>query len=118
MSAILGRATIKVDGKILLTKPGAELDIGGEKRTPVVGPTGVHGYTTENMAPMLSVPVSKRGDVSVKDLDAIKSATILFEGDDGSRFVLSEAFRTETVKLKETGGEISMSFSATRCDPL
>jgi hypothetical protein len=113
-----GRATIKVDGKILLNQRGAELDLGGEKRNPVVGSNSVHGYSAEFMAPQLTLTVSKRSDVNLGDLDAIENATILWEGDDGSRYVLHEAFRVDTVKLKEVNGEVPLTFSAMSCDPL
>lgn len=115
-SKILGRATIKVDGRKLDTKRGSSLDPGGVKRTPVVGATSIHGFSGETVPPTLELKITQTASFGLEEIGSIEDATISFEGDDGITYVLSGAFCTETPKLNEVEGEITASFSATTCD--
>ncbi|ROH88664.1 phage tail protein [Stagnimonas aquatica] len=115
MAQLLGRARIRVNGKELLTLPGAVLTPGGEKRTPVVGSNGVHGYTTEIVPPKLTCKLSQTAGMDVTAVDAIKDASGLWEGDDGLKFALTEMFCQGESTLSEKGGEIDASFSAKDC---
>ncbi|WP_439640068.1 phage tail tube protein [Nevskia sp.] len=114
-SRILGRATIKVDSRVILSKRGSTLDIGGVKRTPVVGALKVHGFTEEIMAPMLDVKITQTPGFGPEQLRAIADATIVFAGDDGIEYTLVGAFTTDVPKLSENEGEIEVQFSAIEC---
>ncbi|MCX7071212.1 MAG: phage tail tube protein [Gammaproteobacteria bacterium] len=115
-SRILGRATIKVDGRELNTKRGSTLDPGGEKRTAVVGSRRVHGFSSELMAPSLELKITQTPEFGLEEIRAIEDATVLFDGDDGVSYVLSGAFCTDPPKLSEVDGEITATFSAISCD--
>ncbi|WP_292999573.1 phage tail tube protein [Nevskia sp.] len=113
---ILGRATIKFDGRTVLSKKGSTLDPGGVARTPVVGSRSVHGFTEELTACSLDVKITQTDEIALEEIRAIEDATIVFEGDDGVSYVITGAFSTTTPKLAETEGEISATFSGTSCD--
>lgn len=115
MAQLLGRARIRANGKELLTLAGSTLKIGGEKRTAVVGALSVHGHTVETVPPMLSCKITQAGDITVDFVDAIKDATILWEGDDGRNYVITGGFCEGDSELAEKGGEISASFSGMSC---
>ena len=116
MARILGRATIKVDGRELDAKRGSTLDPGGEKRTPVVGSRRVHGFSGELTPPMLEVKITQSPEFGLEEIRAIEEATIVFDGDDGVSYVLTGAFCTDPPKLAEVEGEIAATFSAISCD--
>lgn len=113
---ILGRATVKVDGRTVLNKRGATLDIGGVQRTPVIGSQGVHGFSEEIQAPKLDLRITQDASFALEDIRKIENATILFQGDDGVSYVLNGAFSTSVPTLAEVDGEITASFSGTSCD--
>ncbi|WP_293392945.1 phage tail tube protein [Nevskia sp.] len=113
---LLGRATIKADGRTLQTKRGCTLDPGGEQRTAVVGSRSVHGFTAELMPPTLDCRITQTAEFGLEEIRSIEDATIVFEGDDGINYVISGGFSTTTPKLAEVEGEITAQFSGTSCD--
>lgn len=116
MAKILGRATIRVDGRTIQSKRGATLNPGGIGRTPVVGSRSVHGYSEELSAPELSVRLTQTADFALEDVRNIADATIVFDGDDGVSYAIAGAFSTTVPTLNEVDGEISATFSGTSCD--
>lgn len=113
--SLLGRATIKVNGKKLNTKRGATLDIGGPSAAPVVGSTAVHGFSYETTAPMLSVKITQTSDVGLTFVKNIQGATIVFEGDDGKTYTIDNGTCIGKPTLNEVEGEINAQFSGTSC---
>jgi len=118
MARVLGRATIKVNGVTLQSKPGATLNPGGIQRDPVIGSRTIHGATEQLTAPQLTVRITQSRDATLKQIQAIEEATILFEGDDGVSYVLDKAFSSAVPTLNETAGEISATFSAISCEEI
>jgi len=86
MPQFLGRATIRANGQVIETAKGASLDVGGTKRNPVtVG--RVVGWAEESVPAMV-------------------------ECDTGQRYVINDAFLTDTPTMKDgEGGNITLKFS-------
>lgn len=112
---ITGKATIRVDGQLWRTEDGASLDTGGVKRTAKVGGGNVYGYSEETVPPELECKVYHTKDTDVPAINAITSATVLFESDTGDSYVLREAFVLESAKLESKDGTIPVKFSGTSC---
>lgn len=88
---VLGRASIKVDGQLLQSHPGAMLDIGGVTRTSVVG-NEVHGYSEAAKQSRLECEISYTGETSLAELARISDAVITFETDTGQIYVIGGAW--------------------------
>lgn len=114
---VTGRVTITVDGQRLESREGAVLNTGGVEREPVVGDTGVHGFTEKTVAPTVECSVSHKAGTRLTDLNAINNATLVFATDTGVDFVLRGAWLSKPADLK-SGGEVSLAFSALSCEEL
>lgn len=115
---LLGRVVLKRNGKIINSKRGATLMQGGVKRTPVVGSNGVHGFSEESVAPSLKAKFTQTPDFTLAEVNAITDETLLWDGDDGVKYVITGAFCLGEAELNEVDGEISVEFSGTRCEKL
>lgn len=115
MAQLLGKVRLRANGKELLTLAGSTLKTGGVKRSPVVGANGVHGFSEEIVAPMISCKISQTSDVDVTFIDSIKDATGIWQGDDGVNYSLTGMYCLGESELTEKGGEISTGFSAMSC---
>ncbi|MCE7729227.1 phage tail tube protein [Vibrio parahaemolyticus] len=111
MGNIVGEATIRVNGKKLRSMGGAELDLGGKENEAVVGSGQVWGHKTVYKAPNLSLKIAAHADTNFKELNDLEYATVDFDANNGLRFLINNAFRTETVKISEGDGSFSLSMS-------
>lgn len=112
---VIGRVTISTASLgVVRSKPGASLNLGGVKRDPVEDDQGVAGFTEATQAPTLDATFVKKAGVSMQALAGITNEDISFEGDDGSHYVLREAWCAEPPELSNDG--IKVKFAGTRCD--
>jgi len=116
-------ATNQVEGRITIStaklgvvrsKPGASLNLGGMKRDSVEDDQGVAGYSETPVAPTIDATFVKKSGVSAQALADITSEDITFEGDDGSHYVLRQAWCSEPPE--RTAGEIKVKFAGIKCD--
>lgn len=97
-----GVATIKVDGGVLESNPGATLDIGGFTRSPVSTDRS-HGFHETPKPANLECAIKVTKDTSLAALAAITDATISFTCDTGQTYVMKHAWIVEPPVL--TGGD-------------
>lgn len=108
----LGRAYIKVDGRLLETNKGAKIDLGGVERQPVVGNNTVHGYSEQPKPSTLECEISVGPNTSVADMAKITDATITFEADTGQTWVIRNAWLTEPPVVNDAeGGKVALKFA-------
>ena len=111
MPKFLGRATIRANGQVIETSKGASLDVGGVKRNPVVSGRLV-GYAEETVPAMVECETSLREGMSLATLRNLTGATVIFECDTGQRFVIADAFITDTPTLRDgEGGQVALKFA-------
>lgn len=115
MAKYTGNAKIYSEGQEIATDKGATLQVGGVKREPKVG-AQVYGYNEEVIPPEVSCKVFHGPDTDIKKINALADATIIFECDNGPRYVLRSAFVTETGELDSKDGSLQVKFSALSCD--
>lgn len=107
----LGKAIIKVDGKVLETLPGAKLDPGGMERTTVVGANEVHGFSETPKQSKCECEISVGKATSLDELRKIEAATINFECDTGQIYVIRGAWLTNTPEMTASeGGKVPLTF--------
>lgn len=103
----LGKAYIKVDGELLETMPGAKIDIGGDKRDPIVGSHTVHGFAEAIQPARVECEISVGASTSLAKLRAITNATVTFECDTGQVYIVRNAWVAETLSVTEgEGGKV------------
>ncbi|HEY4254585.1 MAG TPA: phage tail tube protein [Roseomonas sp.] len=111
MPQFLGRATIRVNGTVIETAKGATLDVGGVKRSPVISGRLV-GYAEETVAATVACETSLRAGMAIDALRNLTGATITFECDTGQRYVIADAFVTDTPTMKDgEGGNVTLKFA-------
>ncbi|RMG60285.1 MAG: hypothetical protein D6717_00345 [Gammaproteobacteria bacterium] len=112
---VQGRITISTASLgVIRSMPGATLDLGGVKREPVEDDQGTAGYKETPSTPKIEATFVKKGGVSARAIGDISNEDISFEGDDGSHYVLREAWCSEPPQL--SAGEIKVTFAGIRCD--
>lgn len=114
MAHVFGRAFITVGGKRYNTKEGASLKFGGTSREPVVGDGGVAGHQEKIEAPQVDCTIIHTANISLKEIQGIKDATISFDTDNGKSFVITDAFNGPTPELSRDG--IKATFYGSQCE--
>lgn len=110
MAMVTGKAAIKYNGKLLESKDGAKMNMGGAVRKAVKGDTGVHGYQEETAVPFVECKISHKADTDVAELKNITDATIVVEADSGKSYVMRGAWTVNPVEIDFTPGEIPLRF--------
>lgn len=116
---VFGTAEIRIDGAVLLSHPGASLDVGGPKRTTVVGTT-VHGFAEAEAQAKLDCEISLKEGVSVTDIRDIDDATVYFKADTGQTWIMRNAWVTDTPVITDgsDGGKVKVTLEATPAEEL
>lgn len=110
MGQILGEVTIRSNGKMLKTKKGATLNPGGYRRTSHMGPKGkIWGKSKETVPATIAVVIAADEDVDVIEINAIESATLTWEGDNGVSYMVTNASPQDVFTLSDSG-EITGTF--------
>lgn len=111
MGKKLGRATIKYDGNVLATMPGAKIDIGGFERTTVVGANQVDGFFETPKQSKVECEIMVGRETKLDELRDIENATVSFECDTGQVYVVSGAWVVNTPELTASeGGRVPLTF--------
>lgn len=118
MAQLLGRATIKYDGKLLRTEKGAKFNTGGVTRKGQAGDV-VLGYAEETAIPSLECEVAiARGD-SLLELNNITDATVTFEADTGQTWILKDAWLVDPAEATAgDGGKVKLKFEGMSCQEM
>lgn len=117
MAKKLGKATIKWDGNVLDTLPGAKIDIGGNQRTTVVGANEVHGFFETPKQSKVECEISVGRETDLDALRQIENATISFECDTGQAYVIRGAWLTDTPEMTAAdGGKVPLTFEGPPAD--
>lgn len=113
---ISGIARIKMDGELLESLPGAELDLGGVEREMKTGHR-VYGYTEKVMPSVLTCSIVWKNETPIEDIRKLTDGLILFESDNGITYKVSNAVCTKTVKVKDESGEVALEFGGDPAEP-
>jgi len=118
MAQVLGRATIKYDGKVLLTDKGAKLNTGGVARKPIVGDV-IHGFAEEAKEPTLDCVISVTKETRLLDLNKIVGATVTFEADTGQTWIVKDAWVVDPTEVTSgEGGKVPLKFAGMSCEEM
>lgn len=116
MAKVLGRATVKVDGDVLLIDNGAKFNLGGVTRKIVKG-TEVHGFAEESVEPSIEVVATVNGKTSLARWGKIENATVTFEADTGQIWSLANAWLEAPPEVTAgEGGKVTLKFVAAKAE--
>lgn len=110
MAKKLGRATIRVDGKVYDTEKGSTLNPGGIKREPRPGSNTAGGFTEELVPSKVETTILWGEGDSVTEINRISGATITFECDTGQTYIIRGGYSAEPVELTEGEGKAKCIF--------
>lgn len=105
-----GLRALIIDGTRVDVRGNAEYSLGGEMRTGVAGLDGVHGYSVEHQVPYIQCTLSDRGDLKVKDLRAVREATVTVQLENGKAVALRGAWAAGEFGQNPQTGEITARF--------
>jgi len=112
MGQILGEVTIRANGKEIKTKAGCVLNPGGYAGTQHLGKGKVIGKSYKYSAPSIEMVIAADEDVDVLDINAIRDATLVWEGDNGISYMMTKAGIGETLaSLREDSGDIAATYT-------
>lgn len=103
MAQFLGRAKIQANGTVIDSAPGATLDLGGIANKPVVFGSRV-GRVEEFKNSTITLETGVEAGRSLDELQNLKDATVIFECDTGQQYIVRNAFRGETLNMKDGDG--------------
>lgn len=106
---VMGKALIKVDGKVLDTLPGASLDIGGETRETVTGANKVLGFKSSPRPSKLECEIAIKNRTSAAEIARWTDVTVTFEADTGQAFVIPGGWVTEPPQITENEGKAKIT---------
>jgi hypothetical protein len=119
MQRITGRIEVLLNGTPLLNKEGATasgIGISGEpgfELEPVMGDTGLHGYSEKPMIAKCEVSVTDREDISLDTIARVKgNGTVIFRTAGGGKiYTLNGATCHRNFNVKGGEGETPLVFS-------
>lgn len=103
MGMILGEVVIRNNGKQLKTLPGSTLNPGGYTRTSHIGPGKVWGKSRKYTAPTIDTSIAADEDVDVLEINAIENATMVWEGDNGVDYMMTDCAPNAPATLSDDG---------------
>lgn len=109
----LGRATIRVNGQVYDTEPGATILPGGLKNN--ARQTSDRFYYNQTKIPArMTCRVPITADVSLRQLQELTDAEITFEADTGQTYIMRNAVQTGDVEGADgaDGGFASLTFES------
>jgi hypothetical protein len=110
MPQVLGRATIRVDGRVIESHKGAVLKLGGVKRNEVIYGRKV-GFAEETVSASVECETALEKGLSLEYLRSVTGATVTYEADTGHVWVIRDAFVGDALEMKDgEGGNIKLVF--------
>lgn len=101
MPKAIGIVKIKIDGKLLSSKPGASIDIGGPQRSAVEADQS--GFFSESTKPSrIECELVVDNDFSADELRRSDDITVMFEADTGQTYVVNHGYVVDPPVI--TGG--------------
>jgi hypothetical protein len=112
MTKLASEAQVTKNGNVLRMLADVDFDKGGTKRSVVVGPNGtILGYTEETVPPSLKGKSQLAAGEKLSDAE-FTEATVIAILNTGQRWIMRNAFTTNTPKWKGGKGEVEIEISS------
>jgi hypothetical protein len=110
---VAGTLYLAVNGTTLPAKGNFSVGYGLEKKTAVIGVSGVQGYKGESQVAFIEGTITNRSDLDVKALLQVEGATITLQFQGGKTLVLRDAWQAADGTLNADEGELPIRFEGT-----
>lgn len=110
MAQVTGIVYVKLNGKMLRSKEGAKLELGGFERESVVAGGSHLGYTEKPVPAKVSCTLAHTADTDLIELRDFTNGTVTFETDTGASFLVANAYSTKPPDIAG-GGDVAMEFA-------
>lgn len=110
MKAIAGTAYLKIDGDQKTLAGSWSVSPTTTVKTGVTGLSGVAGYTDAARVPYMEGSLIDTGSLSIKELEALRDATITLELINGKTYVGREMYLAGEPSHDAATGEVSVRF--------
>lgn len=106
----LGVVTVIVDGRVIATMEGVNIETGGFSREPVKANGRTAGFTSKVETPMVSCKAAVDADFDFEIINAMSKGTVVASGDNGFAVQLDGAWTSKPVKVGDNGGGAELEF--------
>jgi hypothetical protein len=113
---LAGVARISVNGMLLESMPGAEIDLGGKEREQKVG-RKVYGYMEKAIAATMTCTIVWKNGTPIEDIRNITEGLIVFEADIGVTYQIANAVLLKPPKFNDENGEWDLEFGGDTAEP-
>ncbi|MGE0487315.1 MAG: phage tail tube protein [Gammaproteobacteria bacterium] len=116
MAQLTGRCSVKINGQLIRSKPGAKLNLGGVTREAVLGDNGVDGFVQKTAAPYIEGTFTHGRDTDLQALHDLEDGSVSFETDTGKGYILRNAWSANPPELTSGEGEVTFRFEGVTCE--
>lgn len=111
MPQVTGVVFVFINGEIQRSKEGSKLNTGGWERTAhMTGPI-FHGHSKKPVPATIEYTGSHMADTDLEALNNLEDATVRFETDTGTVYIVTKAATTKPTELTGGEGEFSVEIS-------
>jgi hypothetical protein len=103
MTQYIGRVTVRLNGETWESKPGAQIDLGGIERQSQVTDQDM-GFTETPKPSRIEAEFAVKRGLTLDPLQSLTDATAVFEADTGQRWIIKDAYRSDTLVVTGNGG--------------
>ncbi len=116
MKAITGTCYVAINGEQLEAFGDWKVHMGTPKREELMGHNGVQGYKEEQQAPYFEGSVRKTSNLDLKALFNARDITATLEANDGTSYVLRDAFAASDGEWSTEEGDVPVKFVGVTMD--
>ena len=113
-----GVIQVQVGGSLIDAKGTFTYGLGTEKREPIVGADGMHGYKAMPQSPFIEGALTDRTGLDMKAFMLTENATVTLLLANGKTVVLRDAFQTGEGSVTTEEGEAAFRFDGSSCEEI
>ena len=113
-----GVSQVQVGGVLIDAKGVFTYGLGTEKRDPIVGADGMHGYKAMPQSPFIEGAITDRAGLEMTAFMLIENASVTLTRATGQVGVLRDAFQTGEGSVTTEEGEAAIRFDGSSCEEI
>lgn len=87
-----GIVSLQVNGEVIDVQGDVDYNLGGTVKEPLVGTSGIQGFTEKYQVPFVSVDITDRKGLDLAAMKAVENATVTCQHPNGKTIVLYEGW--------------------------
>jgi len=118
MNRRAGTVFVKVDARQYDAKGNFTYNLGGEKKTAIVGADRVHGFSAAPQVAFIEGAITDAADLDVAAMQALEDGTVTLELANGKTVVLRNAWHASEGNATTEQGEIAVRWEGLSAEEL